>query len=140
MNESIAPPASVVARLAADEATARRLADCVPDLFGEVAISAFETAPDWALEIVFAAPPDEAVLRDFIAREAGPEAARALAFERVAAKDWVAAALAGLPPVPAGRFLIHGAHHRNRIGANRIGIEIEAALACGTGHHGTTRG
>src|SRR5581483_5073211 len=39
----------------------------------------------------------------------------------------------------AGRFLVHGAHDRSRVPANRIGIEIEAALAFGTGHHGTTR-
>jgi ribosomal protein L11 methyltransferase len=52
----------------------------------------------------------------------------------------VAQSLAGLPPVPAGRFVVHGAHHRDRIAPNRIGIEIEAALAFGTGHHGTTRG
>jgi ribosomal protein L11 methyltransferase len=42
--------------------------------------------------------------------------------------------------VAAGRFTVHGAHDRMRIPANRIGIEIEAALAFGTGHHGTTRG
>ena len=35
---------------------------------------------------------------------------------------------------------MHGAHDRTGIPANRIGIEIEAALAFGTGHHGTTRG
>ena len=35
---------------------------------------------------------------------------------------------------------MHGAHDRARIPFNRIGIEIEAALAFGTGHHGTTRG
>jgi ribosomal protein L11 methyltransferase len=35
---------------------------------------------------------------------------------------------------------VHGAHDRARVRANRIGIEIEAALAFGTGHHGTTRG
>jgi ribosomal protein L11 methyltransferase len=35
---------------------------------------------------------------------------------------------------------MHGAHDRMRIPLNRIGIEIEAALAFGTGHHGTTRG
>ena len=36
--------------------------------------------------------------------------------------------------------MVHGAHDRARVAANRIGIEIEAALAFGTGHHGTTRG
>ena len=51
-----------------------------------------------------------------------------------------AASLAGLPPVAAGRFFLHGSHDRNRVPPNRIGIEIEAALAFGTGHHGTTRG
>jgi ribosomal protein L11 methyltransferase len=60
--------------------------------------------------------------------------------ETVAARDWVAASLAGLKPVAAGRFLVHGAHDRARVPAHRIGIEIEAALAFGTGHHGTTRG
>ena len=40
----------------------------------------------------------------------------------------------------AGRFFVHGAHDRARVPPNRIGIEIEAALAFGTGHHGTTRG
>src|SRR5262249_54296023 len=43
-------------------------------------------------------------------------------------------------PVEAGRFVVHGAHDRARVRANRIGIEIAAALAFGTGHHGTTRG
>jgi ribosomal protein L11 methyltransferase len=36
--------------------------------------------------------------------------------------------------------MVHGAHDRARVPPNRIGIEIEAALAFGTGHHGTTRG
>jgi ribosomal protein L11 methyltransferase len=45
-----------------------------------------------------------------------------------------------LKPVAAGRFRVHGAHDRARVPAHRIGIEIEAALAFGTGHHGTTRG
>ena len=40
----------------------------------------------------------------------------------------------------AGRFIVHGAHDRAHIKPNDIGIEIEAALAFGTGHHGTTRG
>jgi ribosomal protein L11 methyltransferase len=48
--------------------------------------------------------------------------------------------LEGLTPVEAGRFVVHGAHHRAGVRANRIGMQIEAALAFGTGHHGTTRG
>jgi ribosomal protein L11 methyltransferase len=42
--------------------------------------------------------------------------------------------------VRAGRFVVHGAHDRAGLRANDIGIEIEAALAFGTGHHGTTCG
>jgi ribosomal protein L11 methyltransferase len=52
----------------------------------------------------------------------------------------VANSLAGLKPVRAGRFLVHGAHDRARVRGNDVGIEIEAGLAFGTGHHGTTRG
>jgi ribosomal protein L11 methyltransferase len=36
--------------------------------------------------------------------------------------------------------VVHGAHDRAAIPSHRLGIEIEAALAFGTGHHGTTRG
>jgi ribosomal protein L11 methyltransferase len=42
--------------------------------------------------------------------------------------------------VRAGRFVVHGQHDRLKVPANKLGIEIEAALAFGTGHHGTTRG
>ena len=35
---------------------------------------------------------------------------------------------------------MHGAHDRAGVPAHRVGIEVEAALAFGTGHHGTTRG
>jgi ribosomal protein L11 methyltransferase len=71
---------------------------------------------------------------------AGETAAEALSIEPVAAANWVAQSLAGLKPVRAGRFVVHGAHDRTHVRANDIGIEIEAALAFGTGHHGTTHG
>ena len=54
--------------------------------------------------------------------------------------DWVARSLDGLKPVRAGRFLVHGAHDRQMRHAGDIAIEIEAGLAFGTGHHGTTAG
>ncbi|HUZ12901.1 MAG TPA: 50S ribosomal protein L11 methyltransferase [Caulobacteraceae bacterium] len=54
--------------------------------------------------------------------------------------DWLALALSGLPPVRAGRFVVHGAHDRGRVPANAVGLRIEAGAAFGTGHHGTTLG
>lgn len=54
--------------------------------------------------------------------------------------DWVARSLEGLKPVRAGRFFVHGAHDRALRPASGISIEIEAGLAFGTGHHGTTAG
>lgn len=54
--------------------------------------------------------------------------------------DWVAKSLEGLQPVRAGRFLVHGSHDRAKRQAGDLAIEIEAGLAFGTGHHGTTAG
>src|SRR5438270_5845406 len=134
---------STVARLACDAATARKLADALSESYGsgEAVVAAFEDAAGgWSVEVHFAQAPDPAALRDVVATIAGPAAARALVVETVAARDWVAASLAGLRPVSAGRFLVHGAHDRAGVPAHRVGIEVEAALAFGTGHHGTTRG
>jgi ribosomal protein L11 methyltransferase len=94
----------------------------------------------WTISLHFRDAPNQTAVRALVALAAGSEIANALQFEETAAKDWVEASLAGLAPVEAGRFLVHGAHDRTRVRPNRIGIEIEAALAFGTGHHGTTRG
>lgn len=59
---------------------------------------------------------------------------------RVEDRDWVAQVRAELTPVEAGRFVVYGSHDRDRIPSNRIGLEIEAAQAFGTGHHETTQG
>jgi ribosomal protein L11 methyltransferase len=134
---------TTVARLACDEQTARRLAAYLGEsLDGEdAACAAFEdSAGSWQVAIHFRQPPDEASLRSLVAVAAGDAASRSLSIEPVAATDWVAQSLADLKPVRAGRFLVHGAHDRSKLRANDIGIEIEAALAFGTGHHGTTRG
>ena len=54
-------------------------------------------------------------------------------------RDWVAQVRAELTPVAAGRFVVFGGHDRDVIPPNRIGLEIEAAQAFGTGHHATTQ-
>lgn len=56
-------------------------------------------------------------------------------------EDWVSLSQAGLPPVPAGRFFVYGSHDAGKVPADTpYPIEINAGLAFGTGHHGTTRG
>ncbi|WP_394892888.1 50S ribosomal protein L11 methyltransferase [Mesorhizobium sp. AaZ16] len=60
--------------------------------------------------------------------------------EAVPDVDWVALSLEGLKPVRAGRFFVHGAHDRQKRRSGDLAIEIEAGLAFGTGHHGTTAG
>ena len=54
--------------------------------------------------------------------------------------DWVRRSLAGLAPVKAGRFFLHGSHDRRLRRAGGISLEIDAGTAFGTGHHGTTAG
>ena len=134
---------STVARLICDQPVARRIAAYLGEIFGAdgTASAAFEGDDGrWQVAIHFRRTPDEAALRAQVALVAGEAAAAALAIEPVAPADWVAQSLSGLQPVRAGRFIVHGAHDRARVRPNDIGIEIEAALAFGTGHHGTTRG
>ena len=126
-----------------DEHAAKRVVDVLTEIFfdGEAAVAAFER-PDgrWDVTVHFAEAPDQNLLRELVTNAASAEIAAALAFDTVAARDWVKASLEDLVPVPAGRFVVHGAHDRDRVAPNKLAIEIEAALAFGTGHHGTTRG
>ena len=55
-------------------------------------------------------------------------------------QDWVAKVRRELPPVEAGRFFVYGSHDAAHLPSDRIGLLIEAAMAFGTGHHGTTLG
>jgi ribosomal protein L11 methyltransferase len=142
MNRALDAPTTVV-RLLCDEPTARRLAtffsECLdPD---DTACAAFEGDDGrWQLAIHFRDRPNDVALRALMETAQDGAAADALTIEPVAAADWVAQSLSGLVPVRAGRFMVHGAHDRARVRPNDIAIEIEAALAFGTGHHGTTRG
>ncbi|MCW5694401.1 MAG: 50S ribosomal protein L11 methyltransferase [Pseudolabrys sp.] len=140
------PPAdsTTAARLVCpDKETARRIADMLDEMLDgdDVACASFEADDgSWQVALHFGHVPDEAGLRELVGRIAGPQAAAALTIETVETRDWVAESLAGLTPVRAGRFVVHGSHDRGRLKGNDLNIEIEAALAFGTGHHGTTRG
>ncbi len=54
--------------------------------------------------------------------------------------DWVAHVRRELAPVEAGRFFVYGAHDADKVPEDKIALRIEAAMAFGTGHHGTTQG
>jgi ribosomal protein L11 methyltransferase len=129
------------ATLDGDAAAVKRLADFLSETYEDIGVAAFETpAGHWRAEVHFSPGFDEAEFARLVKKTVGADAAKTLTFGTIAERDWVAAALAGLPPVPAGRFVVHGQHDRARVGRAAIAIEIEAALAFGTGHHGTTRG
>jgi ribosomal protein L11 methyltransferase len=101
-------------------------------------------APDgqWQIVVYFTVENEAAeadALRRLSRTVLGKEAA-VFSMEKLPDIDWVARSLEGLPPVRAGRFLIHGGHDRDARRANDIAIEIEAGQAFGTGHHGTTTG
>jgi ribosomal protein L11 methyltransferase len=136
-------PTTVARLMCDDEHAARRISDTLGETLDaqDTACASFEgDNGHWQVALHFRQPPDEQMVRDLIALAAGDAAGQALTFETVAAKDWVAESLSGLTPVRAGRFIVHGAHDRVSIKTNDLAIEIEAALAFGTGHHGTTRG
>ena len=147
--------ATFVARVTTDAAIAGAIQDALAEVCdGEaVAISIAQASQDgadarWSLALHFREQPDESAVRALIAavaeRAANRDVARALArdltFEALAPTDWVRRSLEGLTPVEAGRFVVHGEYYRGRFAANRISIEIDAGLAFGTGHHGSTRG
>jgi ribosomal protein L11 methyltransferase len=143
MTSTITPSTSRASFAIGSEQTAKRVVDLLTESFfeGQAAIAAFER-PDgrWGITMHFAEPPEQTSIRELVRLVAGDDVARDVAFDTVEAKDWVKATLEELVPVRAGRFIVHGHHDRSRVPVNKLGIEIEAALAFGTGHHGTTRG
>lgn len=126
---------------------AMRLAGALQDLLEPPpeALAVFEekpadgTAPRWRIDAYFSEPrtPDDltAELSELLG-EPVP------AFEAADIPDvnWVALSQAALPPVAAGRFVVHGSHDRERVPQGPNAILIEAGEAFGTAHHATTYG
>src|SRR5450432_3931726 len=143
MTTTLTPAISRATFAIGNEQAARRVVDLLTEIFfeGQAAIAAFER-PDgrWGVTMHFAEVPNQASICELVRLAAGDDVALDIGFDTVEAKDWVKATLEELVTVRAGRFIVHGHHYRAKIPPNKLGIEIEAALAFGTGHHGTTRG
>jgi ribosomal protein L11 methyltransferase len=90
----------------------------------------------WEVGAYFTDAPDEIAL-SLLAMSHG---ARPFAVSQLPETDWVAHVRRELHPVEAGRFFVYGSHDAEALPTGRIGLLIEAAMAFGTGHHGTTKG
>ncbi|QBY00093.1 50S ribosomal protein L11 methyltransferase [Rhodophyticola sp. CCM32] len=90
----------------------------------------------WEVGGYFEAAPDEVAL----ALLAAAHGARDFAVSELPETDWVAQVRRELHPVSAGRFFVYGSHDADLLPEDAVGLLIEAAMAFGTGHHGTTQG
>lgn len=90
----------------------------------------------WEVGGYFTEPPEEAMLMLL----AGATGASPFVISELPDKDWVAHVRRELSPVSAGRFFVHGSHDADKVPEGCEPLLIEAAMAFGTGHHGTTLG
>ncbi len=102
-------------------------------------VGVFEIEDDsglWEVGAYFTEQPDEVVL-DVLALAFG---AKPFAHSELPEIDWVAKVRRELSPVEAGRFFVFGSHDADKVPPGKIPLQIEATVAFGTGHHGTTLG
>lgn len=118
------------------DALAAMLEHMTPEPTGIGTFEVEDGSGTWEVGGYFNEKPDEAGLILLAAMHG----ARPFAVSKVEDKDWVAQVRRELTPVYAGRFVVFGGHDKDTIPSNLIQLEIEAAMAFGTGHHGTTQG
>ena len=90
----------------------------------------------WEIGAYFIDEPDDVELT-LMAAAFG---AKPFVVSEVPETDWVAKVKRELSPVVAGRFFVYGSHDADKIPIGSEPLLIEAAMAFGTGHHGTTLG
>lgn len=102
-------------------------------------VGVFEIEDDsglWEVGAYFLEPPNTALLEVLaLAFDARP-----FALSELPEIDWVAKVRRELAPVEAGRFFVYGSHDAEKVPPGRVALQIEATVAFGTGHHGTTLG
>jgi ribosomal protein L11 methyltransferase len=129
------------ARIALDDVgTARTIVGLLEEsvTYPPLAVSLFEApGSGWTLDAYYEEEIGEAVISSIIATANSDVR---VTIEAVPEENWVAVSQAGLPPVTAGRFLVHGTHDRAVGRHRRNAIEIDAGEAFGTAHHATTLG
>lgn len=106
---------------------------------GPVGVGVFEMEDGsglWEVGGYFVDAPDEVAL----ALLAAAHGAKPFAVSELTETDWVARVRRELAPVEAGRFFVHGSHDVGKAPAGREALLVEASMAFGTGHHGTTKG
>tara|TARA_R110002074_G_scaffold16476_4_gene55036 strand:- start:918 stop:1793 length:876 start_codon:yes stop_codon:yes gene_type:complete len=102
-------------------------------------VGVFEVEDDsglWEVGGYFEAAPDDTALT-VLAVAMG---AKPFVVSELPETDWVAHVRRELAPVEAGRFFVYGSHDADKVPENCEPLLIEAAMAFGTGHHGTTLG
>ncbi len=55
-------------------------------------------------------------------------------------RDWLTESYSAFPPFDVGPFFIYGSHYDGDVPEGKMGLQIDAATAFGTGEHGTTKG
>ena len=126
-----------------DRDTARSLAAMLEEILAPApdAVTSFEEGPDRTrVEAYYAHDVDLAGVHALLAEMMAPRAVPDLVQEQVPDLNWVALSQAALPPVRAGRFIVHGSHDIARVPQGPFAILIDAGEAFGTAHHATTEG
>jgi ribosomal protein L11 methyltransferase len=90
----------------------------------------------WEVGAYFLEAPDAASLQ-LLSTAFG---ARPFSLSELPEIDWVAKVRRELHPVEAGRFFVYGSHDADKVPEGCVPLLIEATVAFGTGHHGTTLG
>ncbi|PCJ09019.1 MAG: 50S ribosomal protein L11 methyltransferase [Rhodobacteraceae bacterium] len=121
---------------AAAEALGEAMEHLLPEPTGVGILDLEDASGLWEVGGYFTEAPDQAGL----ALLATLYNARPFAVSELPETDWVAHVRRELAPVEAGRFFVYGSHDADKLPADKIPLLIEAAMAFGTGHHGTTLG